>query len=581
MRMLNLCMFVCASVLVGLASVPSATAQTALPAPYFTPASGTYNYNFRVAMNESVPYMTIYYTTDGSTPTPANWTQYTGAIPVTSNMTFKAIAVDGVYPYVYANSPVSTVSYVLDLPNESPLPRGEWAWEGGGTSGGGCPTVQGAAGVYGTLGVPSAANIPSGRAPAASWTDKNGNFWVFGGYTVAAYTWCDYVNDLWMFNPSTKEWAWMSGSSTYVKGVPQPGTYGTLGQFAPGNVPSAREYSVGWTDESGNLWLFGGDGYDSTGTYGYLNDLWEFNPTTRQWAWIAGSKFAGQKGAYGYLHELGANNAPGGRWGAVGWADRNGNLWLFSGYGDDAAGNGSIGEMNDLWKFNIATRQWAWMAGSHLVNHVGEYGTHDVPSPNNIPGARSNAMAWVDAKGEFWLFGGEGLGAGIYGGALNDLWEFNPSNLNWTWAAGYADVDSLNGQRTYAQAGIYDTLGVPDPGNTPGGRYSATTWTDAQGNLWLFGGVGNDSVGGGGPLNDLWEFDRTRWLWAWMGGSEVISSSLTAYGPYRVPSAQTLLGARSGSAGWTDKNGNLWIFGGTGYGRNYGPLNDLFEYQLP
>jgi hypothetical protein len=31
-------------------------------------------------------------------------------------------------------------------------------------------------------------------------------------------------------------------------------------------------------DASGNFWLFGGLGMDSTGTLGYLNDLWKFEP---------------------------------------------------------------------------------------------------------------------------------------------------------------------------------------------------------------------------------------------------------------------------------------------------------------
>ena len=45
----------------------------------------------------------------------------------------------------------------------------------------------------------------------------------------------------------------------------QSGTYGTKGVAAPGNVPGAREGAVSWTDASGNLWLFGGDGYAASG----------------------------------------------------------------------------------------------------------------------------------------------------------------------------------------------------------------------------------------------------------------------------------------------------------------------------
>jgi hypothetical protein len=62
--------------------------------------------------------------------------------------------------------------------------------------------------------------------------------------------------------PVAGEWTWMGGSKT-VPTVPgqlagQPGVYGTLGTPAPGNTPGARTYPLGWTDNNGNLWLFGG-----------------------------------------------------------------------------------------------------------------------------------------------------------------------------------------------------------------------------------------------------------------------------------------------------------------------------------
>ena len=42
------------------------------------------------------------------------------------------------------------------------------------------------------------------------------------------------------------------------------------------NTPGARSYSVSCIDTSGNLWLFGGAGYDYFGNDGNLNDLWKF-----------------------------------------------------------------------------------------------------------------------------------------------------------------------------------------------------------------------------------------------------------------------------------------------------------------
>ena len=57
----------------------------------------------------------------------------------------------------------------------------------------------------------------------------------------------------------------------------QTGIYGKQGTPSAGNVPGAREWAVGWTDKSGNLWLFGG--IDPLIAYGGdFNDLWEYRP---------------------------------------------------------------------------------------------------------------------------------------------------------------------------------------------------------------------------------------------------------------------------------------------------------------
>lgn len=65
---------------------------------------------------------------------------------------------------------------------------------------------------------------------------------------------------------------WVSGSNAGK----QHGVYGTKGSPASGNVPGARSNSVSWTDGHGNLWFFGGYGYDVSGSNGPLNDLWKF-----------------------------------------------------------------------------------------------------------------------------------------------------------------------------------------------------------------------------------------------------------------------------------------------------------------
>ena len=60
-------------------------------APTFNPAPGTYSHPLNVALATSTGGATIHYTTDGSTPTTAS-AVYTGPIPVTRSLTFRAIA---------------------------------------------------------------------------------------------------------------------------------------------------------------------------------------------------------------------------------------------------------------------------------------------------------------------------------------------------------------------------------------------------------------------------------------------------------------------------------------------------------
>jgi N-acetylneuraminic acid mutarotase len=139
-------------------------------------------------------------------------------------------------------------------------------------------SYHGQSGVYGTLGTVASTNVPGGRFHPTSWTDASGNFWLFGGYGYDSHGMSGVLNDLWKFNPASDEWAWMSGSSTVGAYGGQFGVYGTLGTPAATNVPGGRDYPTSWRDASGNLWLFGGFGYDSTRTEGDLNDLWKYQP---------------------------------------------------------------------------------------------------------------------------------------------------------------------------------------------------------------------------------------------------------------------------------------------------------------
>ena len=444
-------------------------------------------------------------------------------------------------------------------------------------------------GVYGTQGQPSVANIPGGRLGPVSWTDKDGNFWLFGGAGLDSAETFGFLNDLWEFNPSTKGWTWVSGSNTIAAfNGGQPGIYGRQGAPAPANTPGGRSGALGWTDANGNLWLFGGAGFDAAGTSGNLNDLWEFIPSTGEWTWVGGSSNLGVNGTvagvYGTLGSLTAGTFPGSRNNGAAWTSKDGSLWLFGGYGGSTPGQ--FGPLNDLWRYVPSTNQWAWMGGSSTTLQPGVYGQLSTPAPGNVPGAREGAGAWVDNDGNFWLFGGTGfalVGAADAEGDLNDLWKFDPTTTEWAWMSGSNTLpNSCPAGGICNWPGVYGTLGTAAAGNTPGSRASIVTWTDQDGTLRLFGGNGSDANNVAGILNDFWKFDPAASEWTWMGGSSMVGAGgaiAGVYGTLGSAAAGNLPGSRTEGVGWTDIYGNFWLFGGSGSDARgvIGYLNDLWE----
>jgi len=462
---------------------------------------------------------------------------------------------------------------------------GDWVWMGGSNAvpGG---AESGPPGVYGTLGTPALGNVPGGRWPNASWEDRSGNFWLFQGYGFDPAGTYGALNDLWELNPSTGQWAWRGGSN--VANIALFGVYGALGSAASGNIPGFRNSETVWTGSNGQIWLFGGLGYDSAGTQGLLDDLWRFDPSTAQWTWMGGSTTVpsnwqsngGVAGVYGTLGTPAVGNFPGSRSGATAWTDSTGNLWMFGGSGYDSAG--TLALLDDLWEFNPATNEWAWMGGSGTIppphpnwpaGVPGNYGHLGIPDPANQPGSRSGGTGWTDRSGNFWLYGGYGLNDLPLLGGLTDIWEYSPATQEWTWMAGtdYLTTDANSGTKglaTGCQAAQYGPIGQPNAWSTPGCGALAT-WADGKDNLWVFGGGGDG----------MWEFSPYSLLWTlWSGQSMVAWPGV--YGSQGVPASGNIPGYRTGPAQWTDSNGNLWLFGSAAIDANgvQGFLNDLWKY---
>ncbi|MBV8438072.1 MAG: chitobiase/beta-hexosaminidase C-terminal domain-containing protein [Silvibacterium sp.] len=111
----------------------SSTSST-LPTPAFSVAGGTYSSAQTVAISDATSGTTIYYTTNGTTPTTSS-TRYSGAITVAASETVEAIAVKS----GSNNSPVAIAAYTISSLSSSTLPAPTFSVAGGTYSTG--PTV--------------------------------------------------------------------------------------------------------------------------------------------------------------------------------------------------------------------------------------------------------------------------------------------------------------------------------------------------------------------------------------------------------------------------------------------------------
>jgi N-acetylneuraminic acid mutarotase len=380
------------------------------------------------------------------------------------------------------------------------------------------------------------------------------------------------------------EWTWEGGANIGTSpsiSAPVIGVYGTQGTAAPGNQPGARDSQMTWTDGNGKFWMFGGSGVDGSGNSGELSDLWMYDPSpsVQQWTSENSAQTAGIAGMYGLPGTAGTH--PGGRHSGMIWTDSSGHVWLFGGTGLDTNGNDL--PLGDFWMYDPGSQAWTWEGGPAIGGSgaPGSYGSQGHALNTNIPPARSGASTWTDSSGRLWMFGGVYVDTTTTPGTpilsyFNDLWMYDPVAQEWTWVSGTNQVN---------QNGVAPTQGLAAAGNSPGGRFEAASWTDSNGRFWLFGGGGYDLAGSttADALADLWMFDPGASTpgWTWVGGSNTIAT-LGTYGTQGTPAAGNLPGARGGAVVWTDSTGQVWLFGGLGYGvtaASEGLLGDLWNYN--
>jgi hypothetical protein len=413
---------------------------------------------------------------------------------------------------------------------------GEWTWMSGESS-------DDYIGDFGTLGIASSTNKPPGIYEAGEWTDHQGNFWLYGG--ISSTGWND---NLWKYDVNANVWTWMKGSGP--SGNHQP-VYSQQGVPSATNSPGVRVTSQTWTDNDGNLWLFGGFGYLDIGLGASYNDLWKYDITTNMWTWMKGDSIPYGSSSYGIKGVEAASNKPPISFETnLTWTDSSNNLWLV-----DLSGS--------LWKYKIAENNWIWMNGD--TTGIPVLGVKGVPNANNTPGNTTYCFTkWKDSKENFWL---------LYTSLPNFsvLLKYQQSSNMWTWMWG--DTIQANSLPDYNEERCQMDLTMK-----PYTRVEARTcWTDKCDNLWLMGGSAATSTING-FLNDLIYFDIQQLEWVWAANDTTFNSN-SVFGNQGTSNALNKPGARSGAMPFKDLDGNLWFFGGwKGNTNKY--LGDLWKYAM-
>lgn len=276
------------------------------------------------------------------------------------------------------------------------------------------------------------------------------------------------------------------------------------------------------------------------------------------WTWIKGDSLncsAGNFGVQGVAHPL--NNPPA-VYEPCEWTANDGTFWMFGG----ADTSGSF--YGDLWKYDPLTNMWTWMKGTGVKNDPGNPGTMGVPDISNLPAARALGIpSWVDANGNFWMYGGRSSFMNYDHG---DLWKYEIATNTWTWMSGSSG-------NTFP---VYGIAGVASPLNQPGSRAeTSATWVDSDGKLWFFGGFRILSLT---MFGDLWKYDPDINQWTWYNGTDNASQFNSSLG-LGIADSSNIPSARIAYCTWKDNSENFWMFGGarSPFGGKY--FNDVWKYN--
>ena len=265
-------------------------------------------------------------------------------------------------------------------------------------------------------------NIQWGSACAI---DSKGDFWFFGGFGIASTDRKATIAVLWRFSNRDHSWHRIGMSSS------SPGTHGQKGEESTNFWPPPREFCKLWADTSGHLWMFGGQ---------------QRVPPPR-------------KAEYRIV---------------------DGTKRLFrSCFGSESI---RIGLYSDLWRYDIASSQWAWMGGKTRPDFEPIELSQQKPSefsPQNWPDDFRGARLTTTAAGDVYFLQPSLLAPSQAGRFCNLLWQYSAKLGEWEWHTIASNAAEQVQPQTNNEADLRNSLSL---------RFAMALGLLPDGTLYAFGG---------------------------------------------------------------------------------------------
>ena len=287
------------------------------------------------------------------------------------------------------------------------------------------------------------------------------------------------------------------------------------------------------------------------------------------WTWIKGDSISfnsldPSNGSRGQLRVAANSNNPSTYFliGTIEWTDNDDNLWMFYQYNNGTDFNK---DTTEVWKYNIASNTWTWMAGYDTFDIAGAFSDTIKSSFRaslklDVGFNTNHIMRWADTLSNLW-FMTQNMTTGDIFLSKFDIRTYRFELINYR-------------HNNYRSIG---TRFIPNSANFPGFISQCTYWVIGH-NVYIYGGT-NQS----GCSSELWTYNMSSNIWTWLGGQ--LGSSLDNYRDKYIgkgiSSISNWPGCRSRTTNNWIRNNKLYFFGGSGgVPGGYHGFNKVWEYNL-